>query len=101
MEGMSNEDREFETARAMVRFGGNAARQVANQMSGNPLEDVRNGVTEAAVRYAPGLLMGRGRRHRSYQGGYHDYGADRVHGTNSGSNGTWYRRGNKIIIENI
>jgi len=56
LEGLSNEDREFEVARAIVRFGTQAARQVSDNHTGNPAEDVRQGVLAAAAGYAPGLL---------------------------------------------
>jgi hypothetical protein len=92
LEGMSNEDREFEVARSVIRFGGNAARRVADNFTGNPQEDVRLGVTESAMRYAPGLLRRKG-PHSHYYG-------DNAY-SNSGDRGTWLRRGNKIIIENI
>jgi uncharacterized protein (DUF697 family) len=126
MEGMSNEDREFEVARAVVRFGGNAARQVEDSLSDNPQEDVRQGVIEAAKRFAPGLLIKRKHHHHHHDGrgydnrgsdygGYgsegHDYPDNDKAGRGSrglagndtagGQNGTWYRKGNKIIIENI
>lgn len=97
MEGMSNEDREFESARAMVRFAGNAARQVSDHLAENPNDAVRTGLREAAMRYAPGLLFRRQRRGRRY--GEPDMSS--FDSGLNGSQGTWYRRGNKIIIENI
>jgi hypothetical protein len=99
LEGMSNEDREFELARSVVRFAGNAARQVADNNTGNPEEDVRNGVTEAAMRYAPGLL--RRRHHRHHHRHFYDNNGYGNNDTNGGDNGTWHRKGNRIIIENI
>jgi hypothetical protein len=96
LEGLSNEDREFETARAFVRFGANAANQVMAGRIGSPQDNVRNGVTAAATRFAPGLLLrngfGRRRRrfHRDWMGG----------NAGGGESGTWYRKGNRIIIEN-
>jgi uncharacterized protein (DUF697 family) len=106
LEGMSNEDREFEVARAVVRFAGNAARQVADNLTGNSEEDVRNGVTEAATRFAPGLLRRKHHHHHShhhhhqYNNDYNNNGYENNDSTGS-DNGTWHRRGNKIIIENI
>jgi uncharacterized protein (DUF697 family) len=61
LEGLSQEDREFETAKAFVKFAGNAARNAASSPQNRPPADVaRNAVATAARRYAPGLL-----RHRS------------------------------------
>lgn len=98
LEGLSHEDQEFEVARALVRFAGNAARQVADNATGNPEEDVRNGVTEAAMRYAPGLLRRKHHRHHHHHRRYDNNG----YGDSGGAeNGTWHRRGNRIIIDNI
>jgi uncharacterized protein (DUF697 family) len=95
LEGLSNEDREFEVARAVVRFAGNAARQLSEGQNGNPPGDVRQAVMESAMRFAPGLLLRRGQQH--HHRGFNGYGNN----ANEGDNGTWYRKGNKIIIENI
>lgn len=110
MEGLSNEDREFEMARAYVRFAGDAVRRAARNPSYryNPRQAVRGALTGAARRHAPGLLR---RRRRSryngsqaqpmqqqtqpqYQGdtwGQPSYDGDQ-------SSGTWYRQGNQIIL---
>lgn len=97
LEGLSNEDREFETARAFVRFGANAANQVMANRIGSPQDNVRSGVTAAASRFAPGLLLRRGfgGRRRRFRGDWFGGGA-----IGGGQSGTWFRRGNKIIIEN-
>lgn len=101
LEGLSNEDREFELARAVVRFAGNAAKQMAENDSGNPSEDVRRAIKESSMRFAPGLLLRKGHHHhRHHHYGYNGNGYDNNY-SNDGDNGTWYRRGNKIIIENI
>lgn len=104
LEGLSNEDSEFETARAFVRFAGNAARQVADNQTDNPQEDVRHGVTEAAARYAPGLLVNKHAGHHGHHGHHRHRGHHGHHGHHHGHrphSGTWYRKGDKIIIENI
>lgn len=60
MEGMSAEDREFENAKAFVRFAGNAAkRAAANRRPVNPRLNARRAVARAAKRYAPALLRRR------------------------------------------
>ena len=67
LEGLSNEDREFETARQYVRFANDAARQAAMQVRhhGQPSRPLtpaavrqiaRSAVTRAAKRHAPGLV---------------------------------------------
>ncbi|HXB94590.1 MAG TPA: hypothetical protein VNU70_05510 [Puia sp.] len=125
LEGLSNEDQEFETARAFVRFAGNAARQLADSQSNDPQEDVRRAVIEAASRFAPGLLVDGGHRHHRHHHhhhhhghGYDQYGNERggneragneragngyerggYGATGGGEHGRWFRRGNKIILE--
>jgi hypothetical protein len=112
LEGLSNEDREFEMARAYVRFAGDAVRRAARSSSYryNPKQAVRGALTGAARRHAPGLL----RRRRRYSGArpqaqpmqvqqqQSQAGGD-AWGQSSGydgdqSSGTWYRDGNQIII---
>jgi uncharacterized protein (DUF697 family) len=69
LEGLSQEDAEFETARAFIRFAGNAARQAISTPPDQPAEEIaRRSVISSARRYAPGLLIRRG----SYSGrGYY------------------------------
>ncbi|NCD68722.1 hypothetical protein [Mucilaginibacter agri] len=83
LEGLSNEDQEFEIARSVVRLAMDAARELAEgNNTGNPDEDAKNALIRSAIRNAPGLLV---KKH--YQG-------------SNGPHGHWHRRGNKIIIEN-
>lgn len=82
LEGLSQEDREFELARALVRFAGSASRQAAKAPSGtSPQAAALAAATAAARRYLPGLQpsLGQGRtvRRRS---------------------GRWQRRGDQIVI---
>jgi hypothetical protein len=58
LEGMSQEDHEFEVARQFVRFGASAAKQAAHQAHAGaaPPAAVRSAVGTAARVYAPGLL---------------------------------------------
>lgn len=69
LEGLSQEDQEFEMAKAYVRFAGNAARQAVSAGQDQPAEEIaRRSVIRSARRYAPGLLI----RRRSYPGrGYY------------------------------
>lgn len=57
LEGLSPEDSDFETAKAFVRFAGNAAKQAQDHTTGNPTEDVKQAIVEAAKRFAPGMLV--------------------------------------------
>jgi uncharacterized protein (DUF697 family) len=58
MEGMSQEDREFQTAKAFVRYAGNAAKQAAsNAKVMGAAQAARTAAANAARRYARGLLV--------------------------------------------
>jgi hypothetical protein len=86
LEGLSPEDREFETARQFVRFALDAAgRAAAAPAALPPAEAARSAAAAAASRHAPGLLGWLGetgsapaRRRRS---------------------GRWDRRGRTIVID--
>ncbi len=82
MEGLSSEDREFETAKALVRLTDSAGKQLVENNTGNPEEDARAALIEASRIHAPGLITRRNRRR-------------------SGKRGAWFRRGNRIVIEGI
>jgi hypothetical protein len=57
LEGLSNEDREFEIAKRYVRFATSTARNAARlQGSAPPRVVVRKAITTAARDYAPGLI---------------------------------------------
>ncbi len=57
VEGLSREDRDFEMARRYVRFATHAARRAAAApLNIDPAAVARAAVTEAARKYAPGLL---------------------------------------------
>jgi hypothetical protein len=58
LESLSQEDREFETARGFVRFAGDTVRRAANARGVPPSVAARNAVVHAARRHAPGLLRG-------------------------------------------
>lgn len=78
LEGLSNEDREFEVAKAVVRLAGNAAKQAADNVTGNAEEDTRNALIQAASRFAPGLLVRKG----AVPPPYNRYGASEWDGSN-------------------
>jgi hypothetical protein len=92
MEGLSPEDREFETARRFVRFAGSAARNTASaSRRGNPRMAARAGTIQAARRFAPGFLRPRGPRRRGRGGATMLQASGRGH---------WIRQGRNIIIVN-
>jgi hypothetical protein len=115
LEGLSNEDKEFEVARAYVRFANNAIRNAARNPRRRyyPRQVARNAYLKAARRYAPGFLR---RKLRVPYGYYNRPGAPRFYppayyGNGNGNfdqgqpmparrqaSGTWYRQGNRIII---
>ncbi|MBE7173295.1 MAG: hypothetical protein INR73_22170 [Williamsia sp.] len=102
LEGLSAEDREFETARAFIRFAGDAARRASRMNSVNANQAARLGIVNAARRYAPGLLTRRSRPYYGYgvsstQNTYVDNSNNTDPGDSSGGN--WYREGNRIIIQ--
>lgn len=81
LEGLSQEDREFEVAKQFVRLAGGATSHAlrAAQQGVDAQQAVRDAVAQAAARYAPGLLSG-----GSIAGGR--------------MSGRWIRRGNKIVL---
>jgi hypothetical protein len=107
LEGLSQEDQEFEVARRIVRFGGAAASRAARSGPAvSPQTAARRGAIQAAQLHAPGLLRGKRPRpprpgppvpiRQSFHGGYFpDNGADiPVH------TGRWIRRDPGIVILN-
>jgi hypothetical protein len=88
LEGMNQEDREFEVARRFVRFGGATVRRAAlTPVGSNPVSVARQAVALAARMYLPGLL--------GVYGAAPDTSACSC---GSGRSGRWYRRGRKIIL---
>ncbi|SFN98641.1 hypothetical protein SAMN05216386_2335 [Nitrosospira briensis] len=95
LEGMSEEDSEFEVARRFVRFSNAAAKNLAaGPRTGHPRKAARVAAVRAAKRHAPGLIRPAKRRKRGYPG----YGAPANYG--APGNGRWVRRGRNIIIIN-
>jgi len=87
LEGLSNEDQEFEAARQLVRLAGAATSQAATAgPSAAPQAVAQNAVATAAQSYAPGMLKG-----ASIPG-------SRTMRGRRGSSGRWIRRGGAIIL---
>jgi uncharacterized protein (DUF697 family) len=104
LEGLSGEDREFETARAFVRFAGNSARRASRMSNQKPAGAARNSIINSARRYAPGLLA---RRQTNIYNNYTDMypmqddGDDPSpdSGVDTAQEGTWHREGSRIVLE--
>ena len=88
LEGLSQEDQEFEVARQFVKFAGEAAKQAA-QTPPNvpPQEAAKSAVVAAAQQYAPGLLRPTTPSAPAASGG-----------VGRGRSGRWIRRGRSIIL---
>ena len=98
LEGLSQEDQEYETARRYVRLASTAAANAARMPSTvNPMTAARSAFSMAARRHAPGLLRRR-RRGPAFGGGSVD--AADFGGDLEPRQGRWVRRGRNVIIIN-
>ncbi len=105
LEGLSPEDREFEVARAYVRFANAAANNAASlagrSPSAPPQTVLKTALTQAAQQHAPGLLRPAGQAAGAGSPG----AANRMPAGGSSGNGrsaaqgTWTRRGNTLVIQ--
>lgn len=104
MEGMSAEDREFEMARAYVRFANNAARNASHLYRKNPRVAprmvARTSVNNAARRYAPGLLLANSNNMYNAMPQYQQAQGDDYAATGR-TGGRWERVGNSIRIYGV
>lgn len=95
LESLNAEDREFEVARGLVRFGAEAVRNAATADSGaDPRAAARAAAIQAAKAVAPGLLRSNG------AGG----DATARGGGAAGSQprtGRWLRRGSRIVLYGV
>jgi hypothetical protein len=93
LEGLSNEDREFELARRYVSFAGEAVKNLMLAPAGpEPTAAAKAAATEAAQTHAPGLLQPRPPAGN---------GLATSSGLPTGHSGRWMRRGNKIVLYGI
>jgi hypothetical protein len=104
-EGMSPEDRDFAAARNFVRLSAEAAQQVANTSPQVPPQSAaQTAVTNAATKYAPGLLSSAPTAASSFppapgllppqQGGCSC-------GSHRRRKGNWFRRGHHIVLVGV
>jgi uncharacterized protein (DUF697 family) len=121
LEGLGEQEAEFEVARRFVRFASAAARNASRAPRGAPTQAVtRAAITAAARRHAPGLVRGHGDRRspgrfRPRRGGYGfppdggqgggdqngddgQDGSDDDGADGQASSGRWVRKGRTIVI---
>ena len=91
LEGLSNEDREFEVARRYVNFAGEAVRKLPADGAANPIPAARAAALAAAQTHAPGLSQVPATKGPS--------AVDPAHG--SGATGRWVRHGSKITLYGV
>ncbi|MGV9868704.1 hypothetical protein [Rhodococcus koreensis] len=85
LEGLSQEDQEFEVARRYVRFAEELCRLVAAApRDADPTQVVRTAFIRAASQHAPGLLQRRV-----------------PIGANVSQGGTWTRQGRRIVVHGV
>jgi len=83
LEGLSPEDQEFEAAKQFVKLAGAAIENAANAGGrGSPVQIAKQAVVDAARQHAPGLVRRAGGQGRQQQG-------------------SWYRRGNRIVLVGV
>lgn len=90
LEGLSNEDREFEVAKQLVRLGGSAA-TLAAATPGNA-SAAKQAVISAAKAHAPGLVKSGGGCACGNSGGQCDCGS------HIAQSGRWERRGGQVVL---
>jgi hypothetical protein len=86
LEGLSQEDREFEAARQFVRFASEAVKNAAGSPSPDVISAAQAGAMQAARKFAPGLLDGLQTPQRAPAYRH--------------TSGRWSRHGRNIIIVN-
>jgi uncharacterized protein (DUF697 family) len=99
LEGLSNEDREFEVARRYVRMASAAARHAAGYPTNIPPHvAAKRAISTAARVHAPGLLSCPTCRPASPHTKGGGYGVQAPSYSESGQSGRWIRRGRKIVL---
>jgi hypothetical protein len=108
LEGLSEEDQEFEVARRLVRFSDAAAKNLASApSSANPQQAATAAAIAAAKRYAPGMIRATGPSAADTSRGCpscgkagNGRGAQGCPNCGKARSGRWIRRGRHIIIVN-
>jgi uncharacterized protein (DUF697 family) len=101
LEGLSQEDREFEAAKQFVRFASEAVKNASSAPGGNPVAIARSAIAAAAQNHAPGLLNGRASMSSMSPMPSMSSMPSQSAGFGRPRSGRWRRIGpNKIIVEN-
>ncbi len=90
LEGLSQEDREFEAAKQFVRFASEAVKNAESIPGSNPVAIARAAVAAAAQHHAPGLLNGSPAMPAM---------SSAPVGVGRARSGRWYRRGSDIYLK--
>jgi hypothetical protein len=100
MEGLSAEDREFETARAFVRFGQETAQRAAQAArttpDAPPVKVAQQAAVSAARAHLPGLLQ-----QPSPNGSPSATGRSGGGSGSGAASGRWVRRGRRIVLLDV
>jgi uncharacterized protein (DUF697 family) len=101
LEGLSQEDREFEAAKQFVRFATEAVQNASSAPGGNPVAVARSAIAAAAQNHAPGLLNGPAAMSPVSSMSPRSSMPGRSAGFGRSRSGRWRRVGpNKILVEN-
>jgi hypothetical protein len=99
LEGLSQEDREFEAAKQFVRFASEAVKNASSSPGGNPVAIARSAIAAAAQNHAPGLLNGsRAMSSMSSMPSVSSMSSP-SYGAGSPRSGRWYRKGSDIYVK--
>lgn len=88
LEGLSQEDQQFEVAKQFVRLAGDCAKTALADPGKPPLVAAREAMMKAAQRFAPGLLNEVGPQSGAASGA-------------ARQSGRWVRRGNRIVLYGV
>ena len=96
LEGLSQEDREFEVARRFVLLSKAAVKHAIGQPANvNPRIAARTAITKAAQRYAPGLVRNTSQPSAPTQS---NVAITAAIPANVSQSGRWFRKGNSIVL---
>jgi hypothetical protein len=86
LEGLSHEDRDFEVAKQFVKLAADAAQTATQAAPGTPPAQIaKQAITDAAQKFAPGLLS-------------NGHGVQASSGT---GHGRWVRKGRRIVLYGV
>jgi hypothetical protein len=98
LEGLSQEDREFEVARRFVRLAGEATKNaIAAPPAADPRHVAQAAITTAAKAVAPGLAAELGTSTPN-SWGYYSQQQQQQQPMGASQSGRWFRQGRRIVI---